>query len=155
MRSAPADDGPRLLPTATRAYWVVHTAIVSVVLTSVAVGAKVLFDLPVSIWLILGIAIAVLAADLAFIPMRHRWYRYTVTAQECRITRGRFVQRVTTLATRQILHTEVSQGPILRIFGLAEVRFSLVVGGHDLAPVAAQEAERIRAMLVGEGSGRC
>lgn len=140
------------LPAETRTYWTIHSIVVAVLLTGVACGVTVVLSMPVPVPFILGLAGFSLAVDLTLIPLRHRWYRYTVTPDECRIVRGRFVLRTVTLAVPQVLHTEISQGPLLRMFGLAEVRLKMVVGGQDIGPVSAPEAARIRRTVLHSGA---
>lgn len=136
------------LPTTTRVYWFAHSLGVGVLLTAAICTAIIFFRWPVPLTPIIAVAVTILIIDLLLIPMRQRWYRYAVTPDHCRIEHGRFMHTTTSLSSHQILQTEVSQGPLLRMLGLAEVRFVLVTGGVELAPVAAEEAERIRATIL-------
>lgn len=141
------------LPMQARTYRMVQAIGVALLVTAVACAIVVAFRLPVPVAAVVGVAAAVLGLDLSLIPLRHAWYRYRVTDREFHVSRGRFVLRTITVAVPRILHAEVSQGPLLRVFGLADVRIKMVLGDHDLGPVTAGEAEHIRQVIL-LGSGR-
>lgn len=148
MRHNEADRGTHSLPLATRTFWFLESAVSTAFFTLLVIAATLYFQWPIPLWVIASIAAVVFAGDIALNALKHRWYRYDVAADSCRIVQGRFVRSTTTVASPQILHTEIEQGPLLRLFGLAQVRLALVVGSVALAPVAEIEAERIRATLV-------
>lgn len=96
------------------------------------------------------IATTALIIDIAFV---HRWrcrtYRYDLTAEATRISHGRVFLRERSIPTNRTFGVEITQGPLLRAFGLAELRIVTVVGSHPLGPVPPLEAERIRAAITG------
>lgn len=136
------------LPASARTYWIVRAFLVALATCLVAVGVVVAFSWPFPVQAIVAVVAAILAVDAVLIPLRHAWYRYSVTPEEFHISRGRFLLHTTTVAVPNILHAEVSQGPLLRLFGLVEVRIKLVVGDHELGPVSPLEAERIRQTIL-------
>lgn len=153
MNHTQAREGLCPRPNAARTYAMVRAILAAVLVTPIIFVVVTVLRVPVSVPVVAVLAGLVLAVDLIFIRLGHPYYRYMVTGREFHVARGRFILTTVTVAVSQILHAEVSQGPLLRLFDLAEVRVKMVVGGHDLGPVAPSEAERIRlTILRGAGS---
>lgn len=136
------------LPRDARMYWVV-SGLVRMAVLGIGLAAAVWF-LNWPRWLFVAPAIVVMLGliDLAIVTLRYRNYGYRVDEREFFVARGRWVRRTVTIATPKILNVEVSQGPVQRLFNLAKVTVSQVVGTHDLGPVRPEEAERLRALLL-------
>jgi membrane protein YdbS with pleckstrin-like domain len=67
-------------------------------------------------WLIVSLALAWLAAQWPVIEHRHTWYR--VDPEGLQIRRGVWWRHVINVPRSRIQHTDVSQGPLQRKYGL-------------------------------------
>lgn len=81
---------------------------------------------------------------------RLRYTRYSVSPTFVFITRGALVRRSVLIPTRQILNVETVQGPLLRRFDFAKVRFKCITEVETLGPLdpaAVLEIRRVVALL--------
>lgn len=83
---------------------------------------------------ILAIILLVVATAIIFEiqimnRLRVRNTSFTVTGDEIYIVRGLLVRRFTSIATSQVLNVEITEGPILRRFGLVKIRFTHAPAG--------------------------
>ncbi|WP_413316929.1 PH domain-containing protein [Agrococcus sp. 1P02AA] len=157
---APPDDAPAALPPVgepgahhrpPQAQRLSHvmTAIGTLIMVALALGALAIFRTELAATIVLAIALPLVAviAVLDF-TVGNRWeqryYTYTVTDDYVYITSGRFVRTTTTMPTPHIIAVETQQGPVQRAFGLLSVRFTTITGQQELGPLAPAEAERIR-----------
>ena len=76
------------------------------------------------------------------LTMRHTSYH--VDADAVRINRGFLLSKDTVLSTAQILNISIIEGPLLRRFGLAKVRFTTLNHVEPLGPVERGVAVEIR-----------
>lgn len=110
-----------------------------------------------ALWLVPGgwrlptivvMAILMIAGLIVDVPivsrltMRHTSYH--VGADAVRIKRGFLLSKDTVLSTAQILNVSIIEGPLLRRFGLAKVRFTTLNHVEPLGPVERGVAVEIR-----------
>ncbi len=99
--------------------------------------------------LALGLLAALgLAVELPMINRLHmRYTRYSVDPTFVYITRGALIQRSVLIPTRQILNVETVQGPLLRKFGFAKVRFKCITDVEGLGPLDPAAVLEIRSVV--------
>lgn len=139
---------------------IVVTALIALV-SLVAGGIAVLADNPPG-WVKLLVALGWLAIffGLAWlswtIPVRQfRYTRYRVDTLGLLIHRGRLFHSELGVARSRIQHSDVTQGPIQRAYGIATLTI-YTAGTEDaqieLSGIAFDEARRLRAELTGQSS---
>lgn len=90
---------------------------------------------------------------LAFAWLSWRRFTYTVAADELVIERGVLSRARRSIPLERIQDVSIEQGPLHRLFGLAEVRVETGGGDADeavLDSVSVAEAQRLRAALRGQ-----
>jgi membrane protein YdbS with pleckstrin-like domain len=100
-------------------------------------------------WIALAIGGASHAMWWPVLEHRHLWYR--VTPEEVRIRRGVWWRGVSSVPRSRVQHTDVSQGPIQRGFGLATLVIYTAGTQHASVPLdglAHETAVRIRDHLI-------
>jgi uncharacterized protein len=158
-RETPAvADGSRLrsLPPAAVRVWQLSNAVG----TAVAIAVVVAFfrsPLAPGSWrawepavLSLLVAVALLEACVA-IPLRHRYYRYAVLESSVVVVKGRLFHRQLVVPLRHVLHVDTRQGPLLRIWGLFEVRLGTIAEAHSFGPLPEAVAEACRRAVEAAG----
>jgi membrane protein YdbS with pleckstrin-like domain len=138
----------------------ITTAIVSaiglVTLVIVVVAARPTtgtLPLLVALWVLGSLALALLC--LWWPGVRYRHIRYAVTAEGIRIRRGVLWRSVTSVPRSRVQHTDVSQGPIERMFDLATLVIFTAGTQHAsiaLGGLAHEAALRVRDQLIGAGA---
>ena len=78
---------------------------------------------------------------------RYAFTTYSVDDNFVYITRGAIFRRSVLLPKRQILNVETIQGPLLRQFGFANVRFSCITEVESLGPLDNDAIMAIRAAV--------
>jgi membrane protein YdbS with pleckstrin-like domain len=133
--------------------------------TSALAGVAALVTFLPRAWLAPALILLAVVAILGFgvdfglvNQMRMAYTTYSVSADVVLICRGRFFRRTTFIPTAQILNVECAQGPILRGFGLMNVKFVCITDVERLGPLSAQDAEVIRRFVLAsharhEGAG--
>jgi len=107
----------------------------------------------VAAWLLLAGAIAGL--NLWWPALRYRHTRYRVTGEGLRIRRGVVWRTVTSVPSSRVQHTDVSQGPIERYFGLATLIVYTAGTQHasiSLGGLPYEKALSIRDFLIAGGA---
>lgn len=137
------------LPAAARRVWQTSNVLGTLATAAVVVGAF-RTPLPPDGWRawevpVLGLlGLFALLEAVIFIPLRHRCYRYGVLESAIVVVRGRLIRRQSVYPLRHVLHVDTRQGPVLRRWGLVEVRLGTIAGGHPLGPVPGPVAEACR-----------
>lgn len=95
----------------------------AILLTLLGVGGVAL-GFTVGHWLVLaatwlGLALLLLARAILWPPVAWRYYAYSVAPRGLRIRRGVLVRSALSVPKTRVQHTDVSQGPIQRHFGIA------------------------------------
>lgn len=146
-------DHDQCLPRSARSYWLVSAMVSWAVIAGAVTGCVLWFRWPIPWWLPLAGWVMIVLLELALLGVRYRHYRYRISDLELSVTRGRLVRRHITTAISQVLHTELSQGPIQRLYALVTFKAQQASGSVDVGPITAEEAERLR-QLVLEASSR-
>jgi len=140
------------LPRSTRTLWQLEGALGAVAATAVAllVLHGPFADPAWRAWVlpVLGtIAVVALVECLLLVPHRHAHHHYAVVDGCITVVRGAVLVRTTVLPLSQVLYVDIRQGPLLRAFGLAEVKVGTVTDPHGLGPVSSAVAEQIAGAL--------
>ena len=102
-------------------------------------------------WLVfLGLAALLAWASLVWPRMAHRAVRYRYGAAGIEVRRGVWWRRVLTVPVARIQHTDVTQGPLLRRFGLAMLTMHTAATrtpSITLSGLALEEAVAVRDAL--------
>ena len=129
--------------------------------TAVLAGVAALVAFLPRAWLAPALILLAVAAILGFgvdfglvNQMRVTYTTYSVSADVVLIGRGRVFRRTTFIPTAQILNVECTQGPLLRAFGLMNVRFVCITDVERLGPLSAQDAEEIRRFVLASHTHR-
>jgi hypothetical protein len=118
-----------------------------------ALGALLLWLLPMPSSIRLGLAamVAALALGLALwsllwppLSFRHRWYR--VAEDHIEIGRGVVWRHLVSVPLGRVQHTDVNQGPIERLFGLAHLVIHTAGTVHASVPLEGLRRERALAL---------
>ena len=111
---------------------VVGTLILAVALAMFAEGR----------WAAVGwslLAAGAMLSAVVEIPYFDRWKirftKFSADAERVVICRGRWLRKVTTIPSRQILSVEIVDGPLLRKFALVNVRFTCIAEIERLGPL--------------------
>lgn len=147
---------PRKLDPRVRTYWWVRGGIRAVVVTGIAAVVdfglflpRILPDrLPTGVFAG-GVALVLLALAAALPPIAYERWHYALRERDLWIRRGILLRSVSVIPYRRLQFVDTEQGPLARLFGLAE----LVV--HTAAPgtsgrvpgLDAEDAERLRERL--------
>lgn len=107
---------------------------------------------PIAVWIVTALAVPPLAAALVVplvilvivpdviayvaIHLRYDTTWYVLTDRSLRIRRGIWVIHETTISFENVQHVEVRQGPLQRVFGIADVVVQTAGGGGKAAPTA-------------------
>lgn len=147
----------RLAPRAFAYLNAQHALAAVVVGSGMAFGVSFLPDsqLRIVFWIVIGLLVASsLAIELPWLNRVHvRVTSYTVTDSYVYIVRGWLWRRSAIVATSRILNVEISQGPLLRLFGLFSVRLMSIMELEHLGPLERDAAERIRATVLAAQTG--
>jgi len=147
------------LPPVALRYLTTRSAIELAAALLIGVSALIAFVPPP--WLAPAAGLLAAAAAGGFVvdfrvinQMRVTYTTYSVSADVVLIGRGRFFRRTTFVPTAQILNVECTQGPLLRAFGLMNVRFVCITDVERLGPLSAQDAEAIRRFMLASHARR-
>ena len=106
----------------------------------VPAGWKLPVLVVLAILILIGLVIDV--PIVSRLTMRHTSYH--VGADAVRIRRGFLLSRDTVLSTAQILNVSIVEGPLLRRFGLAKLKFTTLNHVEPLGPVERGVAMELR-----------
>ena len=147
---------PRVVPCEEVGSWI-FTGVVGVVMavSSALIWANDWVEPAVGWWLVAA-QTAVLVVLVCATRVAPRWtYRFTgyaVTERGIEIRRGRFWRSVVSVPCSRVQHTDVSQGPIQRRFGLGTIKIHTAGSEHAEVQLGGLEhgtACLIRDFLVG------
>ncbi|MFJ5697204.1 PH domain-containing protein [Arthrobacter sp. NPDC093139] len=148
-RAVPSHSYASTLPPAALHYLMIRSTF-EVLVTGVVSCGLALWLVP-SGWkspTLIVMAILIIAGLIIDVPivsrLTTRHTSYHVDADAVRISRGFFLSKDTVLSTAQILNISIIEGPLLRRFGLAKVRFTTLNHVEPLGPVERGVAVDIR-----------
>ncbi len=153
MSEEAEDHGPRRVHPLTILIWFLKKAPQNVLGLPAIIGVTSGRGLG---WIALA-AVVVGAASLVWTWINWRRFTYEVTDSELVIERGLLNRTRRSIPLERIQDVGIEQGPLSRIFGLAEVRVETGGGDKDeavLDSVSLSEAARLRGALRGSGVRR-
>lgn len=154
----PSIPGPRGLhpvsPLLIRARYLGH--LVAYVIALVMIAGLIVLAVLVDQWwigLFAILPIVYLVQSLALMPRRVRAIGYLEGESELTVGSGLLFRTVTTVPMGRIQSVTLSEGPILRRYGLAEldIKTAAGLGGATLPGLPREEAQRLRARLMDRG----
>jgi membrane protein YdbS with pleckstrin-like domain len=76
--------------------------------------------------------------------VRYRRWRWEVTDLEVRLQHGLIIIERTVIPMVRVQHVDTTQGPIMRAFGLSDVKVSTAAGVHAIPALADRDADALR-----------
>lgn len=121
------------------------------VLIASVVAARLLTPL---FWIAFAVLVCVSLWDLWFISRQVKAMAFALAGDEFCIRKGIMFRRLTLIPYGRIQYIEISEGPIARMFGIAEIKVHTASAHTDatLNGVPVDEAVRLRDMLAERGS---
>ncbi len=132
-----------------KSVWRVQTALVAVPLALVALAAAAFLLVSGSGSLLsalvgLGGVVFALVWIWPLNEIRYRRWRWEVNELEVRLQHGLIVIERTVIPMVRVQHVDTSQGPIMKAFGLSEVKVSTAAGAHAIPALADEDANALR-----------
>jgi membrane protein YdbS with pleckstrin-like domain len=129
--------------------WRIQSAIVGVPLFFIVAGiasAIALFDSSLVLGVLVPVGVLVLVVVwIGPVPeIRFRRWRWEVNDLEVRLQHGLIIIERTVIPMVRVQHVDTSQGPIMRAFGLSEVRVTTAAGPHSIPALADADAAALR-----------
>ena len=95
----------------------------------------------IAIW----VMVAILVLVVALLPeWRYARWRWQVTDEFLEIAKGIIWRRRTVIPFIRVQNTDTRQGPLMRMFGLADVTVSTAAGEHVIPGLSFADAEALR-----------
>ena len=140
---------PKMLDPRVKTAWRIQTAIVAVpaaLFGLVGAGSLRADGSPMWLAILVGLAgIAFAVVMLGPVPeLRYRRWRWEVAELEIRLQHGLIVIERVVIPMVRVQHVDTSQGPIMRAFGLSEVKVSTAAGSHSIPALADEDAGELR-----------
>ena len=137
------------LDSRAKTAWRIQTAIVAVPLFFVSLlvagGIGLAGGTALIAILIPVVTLVLVVVWLGPVPeIRYRRWRWEVTEVEVRLQHGLFIVERTVIPMVRVQHVDTSQGPIMRAFGLSEVKVSTAAGAHSIPALADGDAASLR-----------
>ena len=137
-----------MLDPRVKTAWRIQTAIVAIPVAFFGlIGAGGLVASS-PMWLAILIGVAGLAFAVIMLwpvpEVRYRRWRWEVTDLEVRLQHGLIVIERIVIPMVRIQHVDTSQGPIMRAFGLSEVKVSTAASTHAIPALADEDAGVLR-----------
>lgn len=132
------------------------------VVTSIALGLPALMGIVLVLtvspwfWFLAGSALLVFAWLLWLIPRQVRNIGYATEDSDFVVRRGALFRRLNVIPYGRIQFVDVSEGPLLRAFGLATLQLHTASAGTDatVPGLAVEQANALRERLVERGAGQ-
>ncbi|TCZ80156.1 hypothetical protein E0485_04720 [Paenibacillus albiflavus] len=122
------------------------TLLIEVILNVILFILAIKFQWPV--WIVpIAIAWTVLSIpfEIYIFPLMHyETWRYQIHEEEIELKHGFIFRKHTTIPMVKIQHIDVSQGPILKRYGLATIKLSTAAGSIEIPSLAEDIAEEMR-----------
>ena len=140
------------IPDKGKTVWCIYGILQSLFVLAVAIGGGVLTYLlegPKWIYIILAIVWIILAVlwIVVFPKIRHNVWRYEVREQEIEIQSGLFVVKRTLIPMVRVQHVDTEQGPILKKYGLSNIKVSSAASAHQIPFLLTEDASMLRAKI--------
>lgn len=132
------------------------------VVTSIALGVPALagivlvFTVSPWFWFLAGSAVLIFAWLLWLVPRQVRNIGYATEDSDFVVRRGALFRRLTVIPYGRIQFVDVSEGPLLRAFGLATLQLHTASAGTDatVPGLTVDQANVLRERLVERGAGQ-
>ncbi|MGF9966292.1 PH domain-containing protein [Bacillus rhizoplanae] len=102
-------------------------------------------------WILGALVITLLAyaplGYLVFPSLRQRYHSYQLNEEEMEIQHGMFVVKRVLVPMIRIQHVTIEQGPIMRKFGLTELKVSTAAMTHGIPGLTMREAEQLKRQI--------
>ena len=140
------------IPDKGKTVWRIYGILQSLFVLAVAIGGGVLtyfFEGPKWIYIILAIIWIILAVlwIVVFPNIRHNVWRYEVREQEIEIQSGLFVVKRTLIPMVRVQHVDTEQGPILKKYGLSNIKVSSAASAHQIPFLLTEDASMLRSKI--------
>jgi uncharacterized protein len=120
--------------------------IITAVVSSLAYGARFLFDVDMG-WVVgVPVTIALLLLIWAFVrpEIEFRQWRFEIREDEVDMLHGVIVRTRQVVPMSRIQHVDTERGPIQRRYGLSTVKFFTAAGGMEIPQLSAERADAVR-----------
>lgn len=97
------------------------------------------------VWIGVGIIVLHLLFFVVVFPyIRWKRWGYEVREAEIEIQRGLFIVKRTLIPMARVQHVDTTQGPLLRMYGVADLTISTAATVHIIPAIAMDEADELR-----------
>lgn len=134
--------------------WRIHGWIESVIVWLIFVGISIgIYYLDVSFakWLYGGLLVIAILFTICFVyafpKIRWHHWRYEVREEEIELKYGLFVIERVLVPMIRVQHVNMTQGPILKKYHLAEIAISTAATVHKIPALTEEEAEELRVKI--------
>ncbi|MGN1401919.1 MAG: PH domain-containing protein [Bacillus sp. (in: firmicutes)] len=76
--------------------------------------------------------------------LNYRWWQYEIREKEIEIQHGFFVIERTLIPMVRIQHVDISQGQIMKMYGLSSIGIATAATVHEIPALEMHEAEEMR-----------
>ncbi|WP_172193758.1 PH domain-containing protein [Saccharibacillus qingshengii] len=95
----------------------------------------------------LGFALLFVFAVFRVPVMLYNRFGFAIFEEEIEIRKGLFLISETLIPMTKVQHVELEHGPILRKYGLAELKIVTAATTHSIAGLKSEEAEKFKRMI--------
>ncbi|WP_172251016.1 PH domain-containing protein [Saccharibacillus deserti] len=95
----------------------------------------------------LGLALLFVFAVFRVPVMLYNRFGFAIFEEEIEIRKGLFLISETLIPMTKVQHVELEHGPILRKYGLAELKIVTAATTHSIAGLKSEEAEKFKRMI--------
>ena len=140
------------IPKKGKTVWRIYGLFQSLVVLVLAIGGSVLtyyLDGPKWVYAIVGVVSVIFFVlwIIVFPNIRHNIWRYEVREQEIEIQSGLFVVTRTLIPMVRVQHVDTEQGPILKRYGLSNIKVSSAASVHQIPFLLTEDAAMLRAKI--------
>ena len=97
------------------------------------------------VWIGIGLVLLHLLLFVIIFPyIRWKRWGYEVREAEIEIQRGLFIVKRTLIPMARVQHVDTTQGPLLRMYGVADLTISTAATVHIIPAIALNEADELR-----------
>ncbi len=142
------------LPKRIKRVWRLSAILVTIVLLLLAAAGFVgthLFNWPLLFWTsigFVGIAIVYLIVELAIIPYRYAFWRYTLTADAVELQSGYIFKKLVSIPIARVQDVTLSAGPLLQSQKLQEVAVTTAATTHKIDGLEPDVANQLRHQIM-------
>lgn len=140
------------IPDKGKTVWRIYGMLQSFFTLLLAIGGGVLtYFLEGPVWIYVIISIVMLVVKvlwvIVFPNIRHNIWRYEVREREIEIQSGLFIVTRTLIPMVRVQHVDTEQGPILKKYGLSNIKVSSAASSHQIPFLLTEDAAMLRAKI--------